>query len=110
MSKTSKHMLFSGVYILTSRLSAPLRNIDLTPFYSAPTPLEPTRNNKKKHSASVTPTINKNILLLFWKGIPQKIKCCVYIMHVEFSGRFPGYTIFTCKFKIDKSFLFIKRC
>ena len=26
---------------------------------------------------------------------------CVYIMHGEFSGRFPDYTVFICKFKTD---------
>ena len=29
------------------------------------------------------------------------------MMHLEFSGSFPDYTIFICKFKIDESFFFI---
>ena len=48
---------------------------------------------------------NNDMLSLFWKTIPQKIGCCVYKMHVEFSGSFPDYTIFICKFKIDECFL-----
>ena len=34
--------------------------------------------------------------------------CCVYIMHGKFSGRFPDYTVFACKFKTDECFLFMK--
>ena len=30
-------------------------------------------------------------------------------MHGEFSGSFPDYTIFTCKFETDECFLFMKR-
>ena len=52
--------------------------------------------------------LNNNILFLFSKKIPQKIKSCVYIMHVEFWGSFSDYTNFICKFKIDEYFLFMK--
>ena len=33
----------------------------------------------------------------------------VCIMHEEFSGTFPDYTIFIYKFKTDECFLFMKR-
>ena len=39
------------------------------------------------------------ILSLFYKGLPKKIECCVYIIHGVFLGSFPDYTIFICKFK-----------
>ena len=29
-------------------------------------------------------------------------------MHGEFSGSFPDYTIFICKFKTDECFIFMK--
>ena len=46
----------------------------------------------------------------FSKGkFQKKIECCVYIMRVEFSGIFPDYAMFICKFKIDKCFLITKR-
>ena len=32
----------------------------------------------------------------------------VCIMHVDFSGSFPDYNIFICKFKTDECFLFMK--
>ena len=40
---------------------------------------------------------------------PKKTECCVYMMHVQFSGSFPDYTIIICKFKIGECFLFMKR-
>ena len=40
-------------------------------------------------------------LSLFYKGIPKKIECCVYIIHGEFSRSCPDYTIFICKFETD---------
>ena len=48
------------------------------------------------------------MLFLFYKKIPLKIKCYVYIMHGEFSGSFPDHTIFICKFETDACFLFTK--
>ena len=36
------------------------------------------------------------------------MECCVYVMYGEFSGSFPDYTIFICKFKTDECFLFMK--
>ena len=35
---------------------------------------------------------------------PPKIECYVNIKHVEFSGSFPDYTIFICKFKTVECF------
>ena len=35
---------------------------------------------------------------------PPKIECYVNINHVEFSGSFPDYTIFICKFKTVECF------
>ena len=43
------------------------------------------------------------------REFPSKVLCCVYIMRREFSGSFPDYTIFICKFKINECFLFTKR-
>ena len=34
---------------------------------------------------------------------------CAHIMHGEFSGTFPDYTIFVSKFKTDECFLFMNR-
>ena len=39
----------------------------------------------------------------------KKTECCVYMMHVQFSGSFPDYTIIICKFKIGECFLFMIR-
>ena len=62
-------------------------------------------------------TLHKNMVIQLQdtfpfskREFPSKIKSCFYIMHREFLGSFPGYTIFNCKFKIDECFLLMKHC
>ena len=53
-----------------------------------------------------------SFLLLYTKensqeNSPKNQELCSY-NDVEFSGSFPDYTIFICKFKIDEPFEFMK--
>ena len=61
-----------------------------------------SKRSPLKHTSSWH---DKLIVLEF----PSKIEYCVFIMHWEFSGSFPDYTIFICKSKTDECFSFMKR-
>ena len=71
----------------------------------------PTANFFNLLSFRIKKSCSKIVKLHFYisREFSSKIECCVYMMHREISESFSDYTIFICKFKTDKCFLFIKR-
>ena len=65
-------------------------------------------------SLSHTPIKNEAIKLKRDRDLYKQMKLAknidkTLIMHGKFSGSFPDYTIFICKFKTDECFIFMKR-